>query len=102
MMDATKLAWPDIILLDINLPKHNGEFLLRRMYESPICSRIPVIVITSSASRQDREIASSLGARGYFQKLPDFDEFMRLGTLVRHVLQEERTFYALGENKREY
>jgi two-component system, chemotaxis family, response regulator Rcp1 len=47
---------------------------------------VPVIVVTSSASPQDREIATRLGASSYFQKPSDFDEFMRLGSLVRQFV----------------
>jgi CheY-like chemotaxis protein len=77
---------PDIVLLDLNLPKRGGDFLLERMRLSPHCRNIPVIVVTSSDSKKDREMAARLGASDYFRKANDFDEFMRLGELVkRHV-----------------
>jgi two-component system, chemotaxis family, response regulator Rcp1 len=87
-IDAGAAPCPDVVLLDLNLPRRNGASLLQRMRESPLCSRVPVIIITSSASPQDREIATRLGASSYFQKPSDFEEFMRLGALVRQLLSQ--------------
>lgn len=83
-VDAGMEPCPDVLLLDLNLPKRNGESLLERMRKSAQCSRIPVIIVTSSASPKDRETAFRLGASSYFQKPSDFEAFMRLGSLVRH------------------
>jgi two-component system, chemotaxis family, response regulator Rcp1 len=85
-IDEGAAPCPDVVLLDLNLPRHSGASLLRRMRESPLCSRVPIIIVTSSASPQDRETATRLGASSYFQKPSDFEEFMRLGAVVRQVL----------------
>jgi two-component system, chemotaxis family, response regulator Rcp1 len=85
-IDAGAARCPDVVLLDLNLPRRSGVSLLERLRQSSLCGEVPVIVVTSSASPQDREIATRLGASSYFQKPSDFDEFMRLGSLVRQFV----------------
>lgn len=85
-IEAGEAPCPDLVLLDLNLPKRSGETLLERMRESPLYAQVPVIIVTSSASPRDRETASRLGASSYFQKPSDFEEFMRLGAIVRLLL----------------
>ena len=74
---------PQLALLDLNLPRKNGIQVLEQMRRSPRCGRIPVIVISSSNSPQDRQRALEAGAAEYFHKSSELDEFMRLGRLVR-------------------
>lgn len=48
---------PDLVLLDINLPKRNGQFVLKFMKENKLLKDIPVIMLTTSSSATDREQA---------------------------------------------
>jgi len=82
-------AWhrPHIVLLDLNLPRKGGARVLEKIRRSQRCARIPVVVVTSSDSPGDRTQVSRLGATRYFQKPLDLVEFMKLGPLVREVLQ---------------
>lgn len=73
---------PDIILMDLNLPKGSGLDLLRLVRSNPCCDGIPAIVVSSSNAARDRDQAARLGASHYFRKPTDFDEFMKLGPLV--------------------
>jgi CheY-like chemotaxis protein len=77
---------PDIVLLDLNLPRKGGARVLERIRQSPKCSRVPVVVVTSSDSPGDKSQVSRLGATRYFQKPLDLMEFLKLGPLVREVL----------------
>ncbi len=77
---------PDLILLDINMPRYKGGDILRRLRASRRCSRALVLIVTSSDSQGDREEMAALGANGYFRKPSDFAEFMTLGHLVRELL----------------
>jgi DNA-binding response OmpR family regulator len=81
---------PKLLLLDLNLPRKNGIEILERLRRSDKCGNIPVIVVTSSDSQQDRDDAARLGATRYFRKPHDFDEFVKLGEVVRQVLEEKR------------
>jgi len=85
-MDADASApCPDLVILDINLPKMNGGEVLQRMRASRRCGQALVIVVSTSDSPQDREEMMKLGANGYFRKPSDFDAFLKLGDLVRDV-----------------
>jgi len=77
---------PDIVLLDLNLPKRDGTEVLRLFRERKDCHGIPVIVITSSDSPRDRTRAAELKANYYFRKPSEFEEFMRLGALVKRAV----------------
>jgi chemotaxis family two-component system response regulator Rcp1 len=82
-MEAGKTPRPDIVLLDLNLPRYSGAELLERLRQSPQCGQTPVIIMTSSDAPCDRDVALRLRANGYFRKPSDYAEFMRLGGLVR-------------------
>jgi len=71
--DAAEL--PQVVLLDLNLPKVDGFTLLRRMREDPRSAMVPVVVLTSS--KNDEDIAGSYrnGANSFVRKPVDFDEF---------------------------
>ena len=83
LIDSGMEGCPDVVLLDLNLPKRNGDVLLQRMRSSVRCRHVPVIVVTSSDSKKDRDMATRLGASDYFRKVNDIDEFMLLGALVK-------------------
>ena len=78
---------PDLILLDLNLPRIDGGQLLSHIRKSDAFSCTPVIVLTSSDSPTDREMAMELGANLYFRKPTDLKSFMELGQIVEDTLQ---------------
>jgi two-component system, chemotaxis family, response regulator Rcp1 len=80
------VAAPDLLLLDLNLPKANGEEVLAQVRQSHKCVRMPVMIISSSGSIKDREMAARLGATVYFQKPSGLEEFMRIGALAKEML----------------
>jgi CheY-like chemotaxis protein len=77
---------PQVVLLDLNLPRTSGTDVLRRLRKSSRCANVPVIVVTSSDAPSDREEVESLGASRYFLKPQNIDEYMKLGSIVREVL----------------
>ena len=85
-IETGEVSRPDALLLDMNLPKYGGREILERMRQGVIGSSIPVIVLTSSDSPKDRELAAAKGVEHYFQKPADLAEFMHLGEVVRSVL----------------
>ncbi|MBZ5602760.1 MAG: response regulator [Acidobacteriia bacterium] len=76
---------PDLLLLDINVPRRTGNDVLERVRRSPRCMGIPVVMISSSDSPVDRQRAFDLGATEYFRKPSTLDEFLKLGHVVRRV-----------------
>ena len=77
---------PDLVLLDLNLPKKDGIEVLRYMRNSPACKNALVLVVSSSDSMSDREAVKALGFNGYFRKPSVYGEFMKLGPIIRELL----------------
>jgi CheY-like chemotaxis protein len=69
---------PDLILLDLNLPRKNGREVLSEIKSDPELRRIPVLVMTTSRADQDINRAYSLNANCYITKPMDLDEFLRI------------------------
>jgi two-component system, chemotaxis family, response regulator Rcp1 len=69
---------PDVILLDLNLPRKDGRELLAEIKTEEKLKSIPVIVLTSSAADQDVSRAYSLHANCYLTKPADFREFKEM------------------------
>jgi DNA-binding response OmpR family regulator len=86
------LPCPDLLLLDLNLPMKSGDQVLERVRSSRRCGRVPVVIVTSSDSPKDRSRAALLGATHYFQKPSKLDEFMKLGALVRNVIDRTEPY----------
>jgi chemotaxis family two-component system response regulator Rcp1 len=74
----TDAVLPDIILLDINLPKKNGFEVLAEIKEDQRLKSIPVIILTTSSARQDIRRAYDLHANCYIVKPLDFDAFLNV------------------------
>ena len=66
---------PDIIFLDINLPKKDGKQVLKVIKNNDGLKRIPVIILTSSKAEQDVLKTYDLHANGYIVKPLDIDQF---------------------------
>ena len=66
---------PDIILLDLNLPRKNGREVLAEIKGDPDLSLIPVIVLTTSEAEEDIVRSYQLHANAYITKPVDFDQF---------------------------
>jgi two-component system, chemotaxis family, response regulator Rcp1 len=84
----TSIPCPAVVILDINLPKKQGGEVLKHMRQSHRCRQALVVVVSTSKSVQDREQMESLGANQYFSKPSDYDEFMRLGAIVKSLLAD--------------
>jgi two-component system, chemotaxis family, response regulator Rcp1 len=67
---------PDLILLDLNLPKKDGREVLLEIKQEEDMKRIPVIVLTTSTAEKDIFKAYGLHANCYINKPVDFDEFI--------------------------
>lgn len=72
---AEKTEFPDLVLLDLNLPRKNGREVLRAIKADERLSLIPVVVLTTSDSPTDVTPCYGLHANAYVTKPRDFDEF---------------------------
>lgn len=77
---------PEVLLLDLNIPRANGFEVLTWLRNSARCNSMRVVVMTSSAARTDREKSESLHIDQYFNKPSTYSEFLKLGEIVRGLL----------------
>ena len=68
---------PDLILLDLNLPKYDGRQLLEKIKSDPELAGIPVVVLTTSSAEEDIIKSYKLHANAYVTKPVDLDQFMK-------------------------
>jgi len=69
---------PDVVLLDINLPKLSGHKVLERIKSDDALKKIPVVMLTTSDNEQDKAMAYELHANSYLTKPANFEEFQSL------------------------
>ncbi len=74
--DATGVNRPDLVLLDLNLPRMNGREVLAEVKSSPTLKQIPVLVMTSSQADEDIAQAYALNANCYITKPGDLSEYI--------------------------
>jgi CheY-like chemotaxis protein len=67
---------PDLILLDLNIPRKDGFEVLKEIREHPELSRIPVVILTSSQAERDILKSYNLRANCFISKPVDVDEFL--------------------------
>ena len=91
-------ARPDLILLDLNLPKKNGREVLAEIKGDPDLRRIPVVVLTTSQADDDIFKSYDLHANCYINKPVDFEQFIRV---VRSIEDFWLTVVKLPTNGRQ-
>ena len=79
---------PDLILLDLNLPRVHGFEVLSYVQNTESLRRIPVDILTTSSARQDKERSLALGARRFFTKPQSFDGLVALIRLIFRPIAE--------------
>lgn len=75
---------PDIILLDLNLPKKDGREVLAEIKKDPGLKCIPVVVLTTSDDEKDIFRAYDLHVNAYVKKPVDLDQFMRIVEVIEN------------------
>jgi two-component system response regulator len=82
---------PEVVLLDLKLPKFDGFEVLKRIRADDRTRRLPVVILTSSNEEQDVQRSYDLGANSFVRKPVDFVEFVEA---ARHL-----SLYWLGLNE---
>ena len=75
---------PELILLDLNLPKKDGREVLAEIKADKDLKRIPVVILTSSAAEQDIVKSYNLHANCYVTKPVDLDQFINVVKSIEH------------------
>jgi CheY-like chemotaxis protein len=85
---STGASIPDLVILDLNLPKASGREILAAMRGTPVFANVPVVIWTSSNARLDRTQLDALRIKRYIVKPPELSELIKVGVLIREVLEE--------------
>jgi|SRR5580700_7920302 CheY-like chemotaxis protein len=88
MAEARRLR---LIILDLNLPRHDGSEILHYLRETNALAHVPVVVLTSSDSPRDRLVASQFGAARYLRKPSSLEQFLSLGAIFKSLLEQRKT-----------
>jgi chemotaxis family two-component system response regulator Rcp1 len=80
---------PDLILLDLNLPRKNGHEVLAEMNADPDLKSLPVVVLTNSTAEKDILKAYKFHVKHYIAKPDDLEQFSNFIKLVRSALREK-------------
>lgn len=76
--DPERYPRPDLILLDLNLPKLDGRAVLREIKQSPDLRRIPVVILTTSSQEEDILRSYDLGVNSYITKPLHMEGFIKV------------------------
>jgi len=80
----------NLIVLDLNLPRHDGIEILQRLRVTERLSGVPVIILTSSDSPRDRILASQFGAARFLRKPSILEDFLSLGAVFKEMLGQAK------------
>jgi len=74
--DRETYPMPNLVLLDLKLPRVDGFEVLRQIKSAPILKRLPVVILTSSKEEGDRALSYDIGANSYLVKPVSFEGFL--------------------------
>jgi CheY-like chemotaxis protein len=83
---------PDLILLDMHLPKYDGEEILSALRSTERIAQTPVVVMTSSQAPEFEKVAQKHAALHYFKKPTTWEQFSELGIIVRRLLESGKPY----------
>lgn len=76
--DNAERTLPDLILLDLNMPKMDGKTVLSKLKLHTLYKEIPVVILTTSRSREEEVNVLDMGASGFFTKPSSFTELVNI------------------------
>lgn len=80
----------DLVIIDLNIPQHDGIEVLTRYRMQTETAGVPVAVFTSSGSPAEKNHAMRLGVDAYLRKPMELDEYMAMGVVFREILDRAR------------
>jgi len=81
---------PDLAVIDLNIPRHDGIQVLRAVRKNKLLANIPVILTSSSPSLPLPAIIEQLNITRYIPKPLDLEAYLQIGTVVKELLCESR------------
>jgi chemotaxis family two-component system response regulator Rcp1 len=84
------MSRPDLVVLDLNLPKKSGMEVLEAIRHDKELSNVPVAVVTSSSAPLERAMIEGLRVERFITKPPELEDFLRIGGVLIEVLRESQ------------
>jgi CheY-like chemotaxis protein len=81
-VDGRNAPWPDLILLDLKMPRKDGRETIRDLKADPRLRRIPVIALTTSSAGNDVDFSYGVGANSYVTKPTTFRDLVEILDIV--------------------
>jgi CheY-like chemotaxis protein len=81
--DPALSPWPDLILLDLNMPKKDGRTALREIKEDPRLHCIPVVILTTSREERDVLLTYNTGASSFIMKPVSFEGLVEVISAIK-------------------
>jgi DNA-binding response OmpR family regulator len=86
--DAEEINCPDLVIIDLNLPRASGLAVLQTMRRSVKCRNTPVVILSSSEVQKEKEEAAQLGANRFIKKPLHLEAFLDLGSVFKTLLED--------------
>ena len=83
------VAPPDLVVMDLNVPKYDGAEILQAMRSNPAFATVCVAVVSSSSSGRERARIEKYQISRYISKPLDLDEFLRIGDTLKELLNSQ-------------
>jgi two-component system response regulator len=80
----------DLAIVDLNVPKSDGLEILAAMRRNPMFDRVPVVILTTSASPRDRSRMEAFGIDRYLSKPYDLEEYLGIGQAIKQLLETRK------------
>jgi DNA-binding response OmpR family regulator len=87
-IDAGQHSCPDLVIIDLNLPKKSGKEVLNHIRASATCKDVAVVVLTSSDDQKDKDDIAPFAPLHYLRKPSKLDEFIMLGALFKQIVHQ--------------
>jgi len=81
---------PDLVVLDLNLPKNDGLEILEALRGNPAFAKVPVAIVSSSSAPQELARMQSLGVDRFIPKPADLDQYLRIGDTLKGLLRSKQ------------
>jgi CheY-like chemotaxis protein len=99
LLDASE-GKPDLVILDLNLPRRDGTEVLQTIRGTPALQHLPVAILSSSPEDvvQDKLTAAGVWADAHFTKSPQLDEFLLFGSILRKWYEKQTSARKSSDN----
>jgi two-component system response regulator len=88
LTEGDAAAVPDLVVLDLNIPKSDGIEILEALRASPRSANVRVAVLSSSSSPRERAKIKTFGVASHIIKPSDLDEYLKIGLILKSLLSE--------------